>query len=275
MSEPAGWEWIEAWRSGTISEDDFNSLQRLLREQPEVRRTLRRYMDLDTALRDRAESRLLAAESETGEGEQRASPVTAPRFRVARREVVAWSAAVACLLLALLAWSRKPASDPLPGSVPNQPVVAQQVPVPNPAVDSETQRPKVAPTNAQLRDQLLASARDVVHIRLVSGDEPGAEQARGEIVWSSEQQMGFLCLQGLPRNEPSNTQYQLWVVDAGPMTSGLVDAGVFNPEPEAGELILPIRGNLLVPHWRMLVINVETLGGGGASKSIPLLARAE
>jgi hypothetical protein len=274
MSEPAGWQWIEAWRNGTISDEDFNSLQRLLREQPEVRRTLRRFMALDTALRDRAEARLLAAESETGDGEQRASPITAPHFRVAWREVVAWSAAAACLLLALFGWSHKPASDPVPGSVQNQPAIAQQVPVSNPAVDLETQGRKVAPTTAQLRDQLLASARDVVHIRLVSGDDPGAEQARGEIVWSSERQTGFLCLQGLPRNEPSNIQYQLWVVDAGPMTSGLVDGGVFNPEPEAGELILPIRGNLLVPHWRLLVIDVET-PGGGARKSFPLLARAE
>lgn len=275
MNEPAGWQWIEAWRNGTISEDDFNSLQRLLREQPEVRRTLRRYMALDTALRDRAESRLLVAESETGNDEQRVSPVTTPRRRFAGREMVAWSAAAACLLLALLAWNRKPASDPVPGSVQNQPVVAQPVPVPTPALDLEARRPSIASTTAQLRDQLLASARDVVRIRLASGDETGAEQARGEIVWSSAQQMGFLCLQGFPRNQFSNTQYQLWIVDAGPMTNGLVDGGVFNPEPAAGELILPIRGNLLVPHWRMLVIDVETPGSGEASKSIPLLARAE
>ena len=100
MSEPAGWQWIEAWRNGTISDDDFHSLQILLREQPAARRTLRRSMAMDTALRDRAEARLLAAESETASDEQRASPVTAPRFRVVRREVVAWSAAAACLLLA-------------------------------------------------------------------------------------------------------------------------------------------------------------------------------
>ena len=59
MSEPAGWQWIEAWRNGTISNKDFASLQKLLREQPDARRTLRRYIAMDTALRDRAEARLL------------------------------------------------------------------------------------------------------------------------------------------------------------------------------------------------------------------------
>ncbi|MCU0982601.1 MAG: anti-sigma factor [Pirellulaceae bacterium] len=275
MSEPAGWQWIEAWRNGTISDGDFHSLQILLREQSEARRTLRRSMAMDTALRDRAEARLLAAESETASDEKRASPVTAPRFRVVRREVVAWSAAAVCLLLAVFGWSRKPASDPSPGSLHNQPVIAQPVPVPPPATDLETQQPHVAPTTAQLRDQLLASAPDVLHIRLVSGNESAAEQARGEIVWSRERQLGYLCLRGLPRTEPSNTQYQLWIVDAGPMTSGLVDGGVFNTEQEAGELILPIQGNFLVPHWRMLVISVETPGGGLTGKSFSLLARAE
>jgi hypothetical protein len=61
MSEPAGWQWIEAWRNGTINIDDFNSLQRLLREQPEVRRTLRRYMAMDTALRRSRYCRSVAA----------------------------------------------------------------------------------------------------------------------------------------------------------------------------------------------------------------------
>ena len=61
MSEPAGWQWIEAWRNGTISDEDFDSLQKLLREEPDARRTLRRYMAMDTALRDRAEARLLVS----------------------------------------------------------------------------------------------------------------------------------------------------------------------------------------------------------------------
>ncbi len=194
MSEPAGWQWIEAWRNGTISDGDFHSLQILLREQSEARRTLRRSMAMDTALRDRAEARLLATESETASDEKRTSPVTAPRFRVVRREVVAWSAAAVCLLLAVLAWSRKPASDPSPGSLHNQPVIV-------PAYHMCTV--VIAGFRRGLRDQLLASAPDVLHIRLVSGNESAAEQARGEIVWSRERQLGYLCLRGLPRTESS------------------------------------------------------------------------
>lgn len=65
MTEPMGWRLIEDWRNGTISEENFASLQVLLREEPDARRTLRRSMTMDTALRDQAEAQLLGVEANT------------------------------------------------------------------------------------------------------------------------------------------------------------------------------------------------------------------
>lgn len=65
MTDPTGWQLIEDWRNGVISDDDFVALQDLLREDPEARQTLRRSMTMDSALRDRAEAELLAVEADT------------------------------------------------------------------------------------------------------------------------------------------------------------------------------------------------------------------
>jgi ferric-dicitrate binding protein FerR (iron transport regulator) len=65
MTDPTGWQLIEDWRNGVISDVDFASLQDLLRADAEVRQTLRRSMTMDSALRDRAEAELLAPEAET------------------------------------------------------------------------------------------------------------------------------------------------------------------------------------------------------------------
>ncbi|MCP4785307.1 MAG: hypothetical protein GY903_32595 [Fuerstiella sp.] len=65
MTDPTGWQLIEDWRNGVISDEDFASLQDLLRADAEVRQTLRRSMTMDSALRDRAEAELLASDSDS------------------------------------------------------------------------------------------------------------------------------------------------------------------------------------------------------------------
>ena len=64
MTDPVGWQLIENWRNGVISDEEFASLQELLRNDPQARQTLRRSMAMDSALRDRADAELLATESD-------------------------------------------------------------------------------------------------------------------------------------------------------------------------------------------------------------------
>ncbi|MAG93940.1 MAG: hypothetical protein QGG36_20510 [Pirellulaceae bacterium] len=62
MTDPTGWQLIEDYQNGVVSDKDFASLQDLLREDPEARQTLRRSMTMDSALCDWAEAELLAPE---------------------------------------------------------------------------------------------------------------------------------------------------------------------------------------------------------------------
>jgi len=269
MSEPHGWQWIEAWRNGTISDEDFASLQKLLREEPDARRILRRYMAMDSALRDQAEARLLSPVSEVVTKPISAPAATVPRWRVAWREAVAWSTAAVCLLVATVLWF----TWPTPNQNPTM-IVEAGPPTKLPVVDPP-EPTAVVFTIAQQREQLLTSAPDVLHLQLVSDNGGGvAGESSGDIVWSSGSQIGYLRLRGLNRDDLAQRQYQLWIVGSDVSGNELINGGIFPVDRSTGELILPIQADQFVQQPKMFVVSVEP-SGGGAALTAPLLAKAD
>ncbi len=191
--------------------------------------------------------------------------------RMHRREVVAWLAAAACLLVAVFTWYARPTTAPPPNSLP----LANIVP-PLTAPGSDTPAPSTATlTVAQLREQLLASAPDVLHLQLVSNDGRAvARQPGGDVVWSSGRQIGYLRLQGLMNNDPPQRQYQLWIIGGDASNNEVINGGVFFVDRSTGELILPIQADHFVQQPKMFVVSVEPLGGGSALTPT-LLAKAD
>jgi hypothetical protein len=191
--------------------------------------------------------------------------------RMHRREVVAWLAAAACLFLAVFVWYTRPTLAPPEKS----PAVANsEPPATPPAVD--TPAPSTATLSvAQQREQLLASAPDVLHVQLVSNDSGAvASKPGGDIVWSSGRQMGYLHLQGLASNDPAQRQYQLWIIGCEASSNEIINGGLFHVDRSTGELILPIQADHFVHTPKMFVVSVEPLGGGNALPPT-LLARAD
>ncbi len=269
MSEPAGWQWIEAWRNGTISDEDFASLQKLLREQPAARRTLRSYTAMDTALRDRAEAQVLIAESQAADDPTPARSAATPRSRLAWREVVAWSTAAACLLAVTVLWFTRPTTNQNSSLI-----VETEAPAESAVVESR--EPAAAElTIAEQREQLLASAPDVLHLKLVSDNGRDVENESGaDIVWSSGRQIGFLRLRGMAGGDLAQCQYQLWIVGSDVSGNEIINGGIFPVDRSTGELILPIQADQFVQQPKMFVVIVEP-SGGGAALTAPLLARAD
>ncbi len=191
--------------------------------------------------------------------------------RVHRREVVAWLAAAACLLLAVFAWYTRPTLPPPQDS----PTIANSEP---PATPSTVDTPVPTPTTltiAQLRAQLLASAPDVLHLQLVSHDSGAvAREPGGDIVWSSGRQMGYLRLQGLVNDELPQRQYQLWIIGCDTSSNEVINGGMFHVDRSTGELVLPIQADHFVQQPMMFIVSVEPLGGGSALPPT-LLARAD
>ena len=191
--------------------------------------------------------------------------------RMHRREVVAWLAAAACLLVAVFTWYARPTTAP----PPNSPTVANiEPPVTTPGTDTPDP-PTATLTVAQLREQLLASSPDVLHLQLVSNDSGAvARQPGGDIVWSSGRQMGYLRLQGLVNKDPPQCQYQLWIIGGDASSNEVINGGVFFVDRSKGELVLPIQADHFVQQPMMFVVSVEPLGGGSALTPT-LLARAD
>lgn len=119
-------------------------------------------------------------------------------------------------------------------------------------------RGRAAPTPAEARAELLASAGDVT--RLAWQATPEAAAAAGDVVWSASAQRGFMRFVGLPPNDPKRAQYQLWIFDRGRDQAFPVDGGVFDVT-SAGEVIVPITARLRVDDAALFAVTIERPGG--------------
>ncbi|MBA3438793.1 MAG: anti-sigma factor, partial [Pyrinomonadaceae bacterium] len=159
-----------------------------------------------------------AIRSETKNG---SSVVMFPATR--RWQWAGWYAAAACLLLAIFAW--------LPRSeLPTAPQVSSTRPL----------------TLAEQRARLLAEAPDLVRATWTPTGELKNAPVRGDIVWSSTMQKGYMSFEGLPINNPDESTYQLWMFDRQQDERYPVDGGIFDVKGIAGEIIVPIEAKIAV-----------------------------
>lgn len=100
----------------------------------------------------------------------------------------------------------------------------------------------------------------------------GFADVSGYVSWSGNKQDGFMHLKGLPQNDPSQSQYQLWIVD-GDRTGAPVDGGVFDVDSN-GEVVIPIESKLRVSNAKAFVITKERPGGVVVSKGPHLVIAA-
>lgn len=171
-----------------------------------------------------------------------ALPSNATSPKVNLREMTAWLCMAASIALALCVW--------LPA-----------------------RRVETASLQSQ-RDTFVSSTADMVRTKWeLPAPDPTKGTDLGEVVWSTEAQQGFMTFRGLPVNDPTKEQYQLWIIDPS-RDEKPVDGGVFDIA-SAGEAIVPIRAKLRVDKPTVFAITVEKPGGVVVSdqKRLPLLAK--
>jgi hypothetical protein len=159
-----------------------------------------------------------------------------------------WIAAAACLVLAIIGWERSP-----------PPAAPVAVATPPAAVERPPEKP-TQPTAAEERAALLAKS-DSLKIPLGATKDPAAAGVTGDVVWDPVTQRGFLHFAGLPPNDPSVHQYQIWIFDAGRDKRYPVDGGVFDVPANAGEVVIPIRASLMVRKPAAFAVTLEKPGG--------------
>lgn len=97
-------------------------------------------------------------------------------------------------------------------------------------------------------------------------DDEGAEgfdagAANGRVVWNNERQEGYMVFSGLAVNDPSEMQYQLWIVVPGEEQANPIDGGVFDIAQADGEVIVPIDAALAVGTPVAFGVTAEKPGG--------------
>ena len=128
----------------------------------------------------------------------------------------------------------------------------------------------VTQSYAQAREELVARP-DTLTIAWQPPTEAGYENVTGDVVWNNETQSGYMRLVGLPANDASVAQYQLWIVDPE-RDERPVDGGVFDVGP-GGEVIVPIDAKLDIIEPAAFAITLEKPGGVVVSAG-PLLVVA-
>ena len=117
------------------------------------------------------------------------------------------------------------------------------------------------PTMNEKLNQLLASD-DSIKARF---DAMAFELFKGDVVWSNEEQRGYIRVSGLPVNDKSKSTYQFWIFDAVQGEKTPVSGGTFNVN-ENGEIIIPVDAEVRVSDPKAFAITVEKPGGVVVSK---------
>jgi hypothetical protein len=156
----------------------------------------------------------------------------------ARHPVVGWLAAAAILIFALV-------------------VTREKTPLP--------------PAQAEIR--LRAEATDLIERKFEGLGE--FKQAAGKVIWSDQLQKGYMTLTGIPVNNPSHAQYQLWIVDPTRDPDSPVDGGVFDIPTDGSPVVVPIVAKLALNKPQAFVITLEQPGGVVKSKQEKVVALAK
>jgi len=123
--------------------------------------------------------------------------------------------------------------------------------------------------------QFLVKTRDLVRGSFGPGPDPGGAGARvaGEVAWSPSQQRGYLCVRGLPKNDPKSSCYQLWIFDRERDERYPVDGGVFDCGED--EVVVPIDAKIRVGEPTLFAVTVEPAGGVVVSARERIVAIAQ
>ncbi len=111
------------------------------------------------------------------------------------------------------------------------------------------------------RSEMIATAADVEVLPWTT------EGVSGDVTWSAARNAGFMRIEGLAINDPSVSQYQLWIfrgsdsaAEAHPVSGGVFDVS------GAGEVIIPIDAQLQLGRAGLFAVTVEEPGGVMVSK---------
>ncbi len=169
-----------------------------------------------------------------------------------RKSVWSWlgwaAAAVACVVMVVNIYRTNKQMEDLGNTMTAEiERLKLLVPIPTPKLNA-----------SQERQQLLASANDILQSNWGDLDPKKPLNVQGDVVWSNSAQKGYVRFSNLPVNDKTKEQYQVWIFDENQKQP--VDGGVFDAN-EAGEIIIPIDAKLKIQKPKMFAVTAEKPGG--------------
>lgn len=186
-----------------------------------------------------------------------AAPATATSAKLpaaTTRPLLPWLVAAVFALAAITGWWRVYLLTGIAVS-PSGPFAEGIQPGGQPGSDI---RPAANVDPARAREALLAAKAQSLPWTLTQ--DPAAQGVTGDVVWSPEDQRGYLRFQNLPANDAKVFQYQLWIFDATRDERFPIDGGVFDV-PAGGEVVIPIDAKLPVREAAVFAVTIEKPGG--------------
>lgn len=129
---------------------------------------------------------------------------------------------------------------------------------------------------AEAFDEMMAEPGMTVAKWTPAAKEGDMAHVTGAVVWSDKQQKGYVKVQGLPKNDPSASTYQLWIFEENQGDKTPIDGGTFNISSD-GQVVIPIDAKLTAKNPSMFAVTVEKPGGVVISKreKVAALAKVE
>jgi anti-sigma-K factor RskA len=128
---------------------------------------------------------------------------------------------------------------------------------------------------AQQVQRLKDSEPDTISLSFKPGPDPDGKTVSGTLVWSAHAQKGYLRFRGLPKNDPSKGQYQLWIFDSKQDERYPIDGGIFDIDTATGEAIVAIDARLKVVEPKLFAVTIEKPGGVVVSSRDRIVALAQ
>ena len=117
------------------------------------------------------------------------------------------------------------------------------------------------PELAEMRSALVETDSSIMKVAWTKTEDPLGTKVTGDVVWSDERQEGYMRFAGLPKNNPTEAQYQLWVFDKEGDARYPIDGGVFDVNTDTGEVIVAIKTAIKVNKATLFAVTLEKPGG--------------
>ncbi len=119
-------------------------------------------------------------------------------------------------------------------------------------------QPGTGADSLAVKPGVISAASDAFTAQWADWDNPEVSGVVGNVTWSDSLQRGVMTFKGLPRNDSTKTQYQLWIIDERGL-SQRISGAIFDSTGD--ETKVEVRPSIAVRNAAAFALTIEGPGG--------------